>query len=278
MNSMLIRYLFLFVLLVGLCSWGEKAHRKINSSCVEFFPRELNQLKLWAPILADHGSDADVKKRTDKTEFVKHFIDIDNYDDFNRKHRIEEDFETAYLKYGIEKIKKEGTLPWATDSTYNALVLNFKSENWNQAVLTAADLGHYVGDGFMPLHIAANYDGQLSAQTGIHRRYEETMIDRHVDGIKFNLSPCHKISKVQSYIFNYLYANHSYVPLLLQTDKNAFIMAGEQYNEVYFESLWNNSNSFTIKLLEESSNATAALIYTAWLEAGKPKIPTTLGK
>ena len=278
MNSILIRYSILIVLLVSLCSWGEKAHRKINSSCVEFFPKELNQLKIWAPILAEHGSDADLKKRRDKTEFVKHFIDIDNYDDFNKRHRIEENFETAYLKYGIEKIKKEGTLPWATDSTYNALVLNFKVGNWNQAVLTAADLGHYVGDGFMPLHIAANYDGQMSAQTGIHRRYEETMIDRHIDDIKFSASPCHKISKVQSYIFNYLYANYSYVQLLLQADKNAFIMAGEQYNEVYFESLWNTSNSFTIKLLEESSKATAALIYTAWLEAGKPKIPTSLGK
>ena len=278
MNSFLVRYSILFALLLSLCSWGEKAHRKINSSCVEFFPKELNQLKIWAPILAEHGSDADLKKRRDKTEFVKHFIDIDNYDDFNKRHRIEENFETAYLKYGIEKIKKEGTLPWATDSTYNALVLNFKVGNWNQAVLTAADLGHYVGDGFMPLHIAANYDGQMSAQTGIHRRYEETMIDRHIDDIKFSASPCHKISKVQSYIFNYLYANYSYVQLLLQADKNAFIMAVEQYNEVYFESLWNNSNSFTIKLLEESSKATAALIYTAWLEAGKPKIPTSLGK
>jgi len=278
MNPILIRYSVLFALLVGLCSWGEKAHRKINSSCVEFFPKELNQLKAWAPILAEHASDADFRKRNDKTEFVKHFIDIDNYDDFNKRHRIEENFEKAHLKYGIEKIKKEGTLPWVTDSTYKALVHDFKTVNWNQAVLTAADLGHYVGDGFMSLHISANYDGQLSAQSGIHRRYEETMIDRHIDAIKFSTSPCHKISKVQSYIFNYLYANHSYVQLLLQADKTASIMAGEQYNEVYFESLWNNSNSFTTKLLEESSKTTAALIYTAWLEAGKPKIPASLGK
>ena len=112
MNCALTRYFFLFALLVGLCSWGEKAHRKINSSCVEFFPKELHSLKAWAPILGDHGSDADLRKRQDKTEFVKHFIDIDNYDDFNKKHRIEEDFDEAYLKYGNEKIKKEGTLPW----------------------------------------------------------------------------------------------------------------------------------------------------------------------
>ena len=278
MNSVLIRYSILFALLVGLCSWGEKAHRKINSSCVEFFPRELYPLKAWAPILADHGSDADFRKRKDKTEFGKHFIDIDNYDDFNKKHRIEQNFEKAYLKYGNEKIKKEGTLPWATDSTYKALVHNFKTENLNQAVLTAADLGHYVGDGFMPLHIAANYDGQLSAQTGIHRRYEETMIDAHINEIQFNVSTCRKVKNVQAYVFNYLYANYSYVDMLLQADSRAYNLAVKQYNEIYYKSLWENSNSFTIKLLEESSKTMASLIYTAWLEAGKPKIPTNLGK
>ncbi|MDD2303584.1 MAG: hypothetical protein PHP53_02715 [Prolixibacteraceae bacterium] len=277
MNSFLVRYSILFALFVCLCSWGEKAHRKINSSCVEFFPKELNQLKVWAPILADHGSDADFRKKDDKTEFVKHFTDIDSYDDFNRTHRIEEDFETATLKYGNEKIKKEGTLPWTTDSTYNALVQNFKSENWDQAVLTAADLGHYVGDGFMPLHITANYDGQLSTQTGIHRRYEETMIDRNIDKVQFKPFTCKKINGVKSSIFGYLYANHSYVSLLLKADNQAYIEAGDQYSDRYYESLWMESGSFTIQLLEESSKTLAGLIYTAWLEAGKPKIPAGLG-
>lgn len=130
-NSLLIRYSILFVLLVSLCSWGEKAHRKINSSCVEFFPKELQLLKAWAPIMADHSSDADLRKKTDKTEFVKHFIDIDIYDDFNKNHKIAENFEAACSKYGREKVIKNGTLPWVTDSTYKVLVHNFKSGNWD---------------------------------------------------------------------------------------------------------------------------------------------------
>jgi len=278
MNSTLIRYFFLLVLLVGFCSWGEKAHRKINSSCVDFFPKELNQLKTWAPILADHGSDADFRKKDDKNEFVKHFIDIDNYDDFNNKHLIEENFEKACLKYGKEKVMKEGTLPWVTDSTYIALVQNFKTGNWNRAVLTAADLGHYVGDGFMPLHIAANYNGQLTGQTGIHRRFEETMIDRNIDDIQFKTSTCNKVENVQSYVFNYLYSNHSSVKSLLQADDYAYKLAGNQYNDNYYESLWEKSHLFTMQLLEESSKTLAGLIYSAWLEAGKPKIQTSLGK
>ena len=273
MNSFLVRYSILFVLFVGLCSWGEKAHRKINSSCVEFFPKELNQLKVWAPILGDHGSDADFRKKDDKTEFAKHFIDIDNYDDFNRKHRIEEDFETAYLKYGIEKIKKEGTLPWATDSTYNALVQDFKSGNWDQAVLTAADLGHYVGDGFMPLHITANYDGQLSAQTRIHRRYEETMIDRNINEIQFKPFTCTKINGVKSCIFSYVYANHSSVSLLLKADSRAYSEAGNQYNSRYYERLWMESGLFTIRLLEESSKTIGRINLHRLARSGEAENP-----
>jgi len=277
MNSSFSRYFILFVLLL-LSSWGDKAHRKINSSCVGFFPKELQFLKAWAPILADHSSDADFRKKTDKTEFVKHFIDIDIYDDFIKSHKIVEDFDAACTKYGKEKVIKNGTLPWVTDSTYNALVHDFRTGNWDKAVLTASDLGHYVGDSFMPLHVTANYNGQLSAQTGIHRRYEETMIDRYIDGVQLKISGIHKVIHVQPYIFNYLYANHSYISLLLQADNQAYEQAGRQYNDIYYESLWGKTNLFTVKLLRESAKTLAELIYTAWTEAGKPKIPESVGK
>lgn len=277
MYPTVFRYFLLVVLLAGLCSWGEKAHRKINSSCVGFFPKEIQSLKAWGPILAEHGSDADIRKKDDKNEFVKHFIDIDNYKDFKNAGRIENDFEKACQKYGRARVIKEGTLPWATDSTYRELVKNFKAGNWSRAVLTAADLGHYVGDGFMPLHITGNYNGQMSNQTGIHRRFEETMIDRYIDQIQLNSSNCKKIGNVHQFIFSYLYANNKYVNQLLQSDSVAYEYAGKAYSDEYYEALWKNSSVFTRKLLEESSGTTAALIYTAWIEAGKPKIPEQPG-
>jgi hypothetical protein len=276
MKANLIRYSILFALFLGLSSWGEKAHRKINTSCVDFFPKELSHLKGWSSFLGDHGSDADNRKRTDKTEFVKHFIDIDLYPDFLSTHQIPEDFSTLCTKYGKAKIIKDGTLPWVTDSTYKALVQNFKAKNWEQAKITASDLGHYVGDGFMPLHISGNYNGQLSDQTGIHSRYEGTMINKYIDQISFITSGIKKVTDIQSTIFRYLYSNHSYVGLLLQADHRAFEQAGKQYNGTYYENLWGTTNWFTIRLLQESSKTLASFIYTAWIEAGRPKIPENL--
>lgn len=273
MNYSLIRYSMLLLLLLTLGSWGEKAHRLINSSCVDYFPKEIKDLKVWSPILGDHGSDADHRKKNDKNEFVRHFIDIDIYDDFLRSHQMTEDFDAACNKYGKGKVMKNGTLPWTTDSTYRALVQNFKARNWDQAVLTAADLGHYVGDGFMPLHITANYNGQLSSQTGIHRRYEETMIDKYIGSISFKTSRIKKVEGVQSFIFRYLYHNYPYTSLLLKADQKAYDQSGQQYNDMYYQSLWKETSLFTTQLLQESSKTLARLIYSAWFEAGKPKVP-----
>lgn len=278
MNCSMIRYSILIVLLFTLGSWGEKAHRKINSSCVEYFPKELTALKSWSVFLGAHGSDADDRKKTDKNEFVRHFIDIDIYDDFIKSHKMTEDFNAACTQYGKAKVIKNGTLPWVTDSTYKALVQNFKSGNWQQAELTAADLGHYVGDGFMPLHITANYNGQLSNQKGIHSRYEVTMIDRYIDNIHFKTSRIRKVKAIRSTVFSYLYSNYSYVSQLLNADKKAYKLSGKQYNDTYYESLWKETGVFTTRLLQESSKTLASLIYTAWIEAGRPEIPVNIGQ
>ena len=278
MNYSVIRYSILIVLLFTLGSWGEKAHRKINSSCVDYFPKEISGLKVWSSFLGEHASDADNRKKTDKNEFVRHFIDIDIYDDFISNHQMTEDFNAACTKYGKAKVIKNGTLPWVTDSTYQALVQNFKSRNWQQAKVTSADLGHYVGDGFMPLHITANYNGQLTNQKGVHSRYEVTMIDKYIDHLNFKTSRIRKVKAIQSTIFSYLYSNYNYISFLLKADSKAYEQAGNQYNETYYTGFWKETSVFTTHLLQESSKTLAGLIYTAWIEAGKPEIPKNLGQ
>jgi hypothetical protein len=278
MNSRLIRYFSLIIILISLSGWSEKVHRKINTSSVEILPNGLKQLNQWSKDIGDHASDADLRKKSDKTEFVKHFIDIDNYDDFIKNHRIEENFEAACAKYGKDFVIKNGTLPWSTDSTYQALVENFRMKNWNQAVLTIADLGHYVADGFMPLHTTVNYDGQLSDQTGIHSRFEEVMVDPYIDEISLKDTPDKKIDQVLAYVFDYLYVNNSKIEPILQADKDALRMSGGQYNETYYRFFWEKTKLLTVKQLRKATKTLATLIYTAWIEAGKPEIPEKISQ
>jgi len=276
MTKSIFKYLTLLSMMFLLCSWGEKGHHIINSNVPQFFPEGLNNFKGWSQVLAAHGSDPDNRRRTDPSEYKKHFIDIDGYDDFVKSHRIIEGKQAAINKYGLEFINKNGTLPWVTDSTYQILVNLFKAKDWSKAVLIAADLGHYVADGHMPLHLTTNYDGQLTQQKGIHSRYESRMIGLYADSLHINITPIHEIKNVQRYVFEYMYNNYQYKDSLLNADKYAFEKANHEYNDVYYRILWTKTKGFTNKMIEGSSKATAELITQAWIEAGRPAIPSEI--
>jgi hypothetical protein len=273
MKLNIFRSCILIVLCISLASWGEKGHNKINSSSTSFFPNRIKNLKDWNAGLTEHASDPDKVRNGDRSEANRHFIDIDNFPDFVATHKIIEDQDAAKQAYTFAFMVKNGRLPWATDSTYKALVQNFKKKEWKNAMLTAAYLGHYVGDGHMPLHLTNNYDGKLTSQSGIHSRYESTMVSKFLTEINYKSSKVKKIKDVKTYIFNYIYDNYKYKDSLLMADKLAFTAAGNEYSDLYYQNLWKSTKGFTIKLLEDSSKSMAALIYTAWIEAGKPKIP-----
>ncbi|MDP4290721.1 MAG: hypothetical protein Q8908_06540 [Bacteroidota bacterium] len=276
MKLNILRSCILIVLFFSLSSWGEKGHYKINSSCTQSFPHRIRNLKTWSAALAAHASDADKRRSQDPYEANRHYIDIDNYPGFTADHKIIENRDSAYRNYTRKFIYKNGSLPWTTDSTYHALVQNFRAKDWSRAMLTAAYMGHYIGDGHMPLHLTANYDGKFTSQSGIHDRYESKMINQYYDEITFNRSRVKKVKDVRSYIFKYIYNNYQYKDSLLAADKKAYAEAGNEYSKAYYQLLWKSTKHFTVALLANSSRSMAELIYTAWIEAGKPKIPKNL--
>jgi len=272
----IIHILILPALVILLCSWGNKGHQKINGSSPFRYAAKYKHFNEWPAKMSEHGSDADNRKKSDLKEGVKHYIDIDAYKDFVENRQISESNEQVFTKYGENFVRENGTLPWVTDSTYRLLVKQFRSGDWPQAMKTAADLGHYVGDGFMPLHLTINYDGKLTGQTGIHSRYESTMINRYINEIQIDNAEAGKISDVNRYIFDYIYSNYQYKDSLLNADKLSFERSGGEYNDLYYESLWSLTQGFTKRLFSSASQSLALLIKTAWIEAGRPRVPRNI--
>ena len=273
MRLNVLRFTIMLASVLLLCSWGEKGHQKINGSTARFFPHRLNRFKGWTEVLTLHGSEADNRRKTDATEGIKHYIDIDAYTDFVETHKIVEGENDAFSKYGKDFVMKNGTLPWVTDSTYHILVKHFKAKDWEKVLLTAADLGHYVGDGHMPLHLTVNYDGQLSGQKGIHGRYESRMINMYIDSLEVKRTRIHRVKDVRRYVFDYMYYNYRYKDSLLNADKLAFEKSSHDYNDLYYQVLWSSTKYFTVEMITGSSKALAELIRSAWIEAGRPRIP-----
>jgi hypothetical protein len=269
-----------------LSSWGSVGHRKISQHAPASFPSGLNFLRSsWTVILVDNSSVADDRKKWDDSEAPKHYIDIDNYSEFNHTGKIPMTMDSVTNIYGISFVLSNGIIPWATVTTFDSVKACFKRNDFNKASLFAADLGHYVGDGHNPLHITRNFDGQYTSQDGVHSRYESHMIGTYNNSIVYTDDTAQYISDVPGFIFTYLYHNYKYVDSVLLADQYAVSVAGNTNSTAYYQQLWNRAGAFTTALFKHASYSMACLIYTAWVEAGSPdgvpwlsKDPSILGQ
>lgn len=266
----------LLAISIILISWGSTGHFKINTEASLSYNAQMSQFNAWTSTLAEHASDADIRKSSDPTESRKHYIDIDGYPEFIATGQIPQTLDSIILIHGEPFVYDKGILPWATMVTFDSLKNCFARLDWEKAVLFAADLGHYMADGHMPLHITKNYNGQLTGNSGIHSRYESTMINGYIGQISYAGMDISIIPDVNEYIFNYLYLNYIYVDSVLAADNYAkSISGGSTTSSAYKTALWNKSKGFTIPLFKNASHALTELMYTAWVLAGSPVMPNT---
>lgn len=262
--------IFLLILALGLVNWGGTGHQIISSKASLSFPSTMTGFSIWSDSLKLHASDADTRKSADATESPKHFIDIDNYSEFVSKGRIASTYDSLVSLHGASVVSSNGILPYATRTTYDSLKNCFKKLQWHKAMLFASDLGHYVGDGHMPLHITANYDGRNTGNSGIHSRYESDLVYTYSTTLSsYSGSPAEYVgTNVNNYIFTYIYRNYQYIDSVLKADTYAKGLDAT-YGSTYSTALWSKT-PFTITLLKNASHALADLIYSAWYEAGRP--------
>lgn len=275
MKKFFLSTLTLLSLSVLFISWGATGHRKISEASALSFNPQMQDFQSWTVFLRDHATDPDTRKSSDPTEGPKHYIDIDNYSVFATKGRIPQTFDSVNALYGATFVLDNGILPWATKASFDSLRNCFQRHDFVKAKIFAADLGHYVADGHMPLHITKNYDGKLTGNDGIHSRYETSMINDNISQIQYTGENATQISNVNQYIFDYIYANNSYCDSVLQADNYAKLQSGGSTSTtVYKNALWSKTRSFTVPLFQRASHALAALIYTAWIQAGSPSLIT----
>ncbi len=271
MKNPLFSVLALLALAILTGSWGGTGHRKISTEASLSYNQQMHDFVSWTSFLADHASDADDRKNSDPNESARHYIDIDNYLSFIYSGRITQTLDSAVNMYGHSTVYGDGILPWATLTAFDSLKSCFQRQDFEKAMFFAADLGHYVADGHMPLHITQNYNGQSTGNDGIHSRYESSMVNAHVNEIIYTGDSIAVIPDVNQYIFNYLYTNYTYIDSVLQADNYAKTFGGEN-SPAYKQALWEKSKLFTTGLMKNASHALTELIFTAWVHAGSPSL------
>jgi hypothetical protein len=258
-------------------AWGSTGHHIINLKAPMHLPDSMGILKADSLYYYQHASDADGKKVPSDTNFFaegpRHFIDIDWYPNF---HSLPHDRDSVVALYGWSRVKAEGVNPWATVRELDTLTAELRRGATARAESTMADIGHYVGDAHQPLHCANNFDGQLSGNSGIHSRYETSMINTYQSQIIIHHDSIHYIEKPLDFIFAYILHSNMYVDSIMAADNYAKSVSGWNGSGTppasYYTALWQKTGPFTIDQFQRATVDLASLWYTAWVNAQTPAV------
>lgn len=251
-------------------SWGEEGHRTTNTIAIEALPPgdlktfyELNQ-----NYIDEHAMDADKAKPRNPEEGPRHFIDIDLYGDYPFQ-ELPEDYDEAVKKFGQETVVARGTLPWQIEVTYDLLVEAFKQAREKDVLKHSAWLGHYVGDAHVPLHTTANHNGQLTGQKGLHGYFETRLLEKYVSPDEIKPAVGQQITRRPHLLaFEWVRESSTYVQPILEADA----ANGGKNGQRDIRSFAQVAKPIAIQRLTKGCTRLASLWFSAWVEAGKPKL------
>jgi len=179
--------------------------------------------------------------------------------------------------------EKVGLQPWQVEEVWQRLKVDLREYRKlvaaNQdthpvqtAILFDAGwLGHYVGDGSMPLHTSMQYNGwngpnpnHYTTEHHIHSQFETAFVSANIK--PSDVAPLVAASKPQIYAdewvsyLDYLHHTHTFVEKVYQLDKdNGFIGAGTP-----------EAKAFTEERLAAGAIELRNLIDSAWVHSADP--------
>ena len=278
---------FLFLSHPAFC-WGFYAHKKINYYSVFLLPPQM--LLLYKPnidFLAEHSTDPDKRRYVVKEEGPRHYIDIDFYCKYPFD-SLPHKWKTAAAKYSEDTLQAHGIVPWHIMSMLQRLTDAFKEKNFSKIMKNSAEIGHYIADAHVPLHVCSNHNGQLTGQQGIHAFWEsrvpELLAETEWD---FMIGKAEYIKDPGAYIWARVLesAKASDSVLLFEKELTAKFPADRkfsfeerngklirQYSSAFTKAFDKKLNGMIERRMRLAIGSVASFWYTAWVNAGEPNL------
>jgi len=261
-------------------AWGFEAHRFIMDRAIALLPEPLRPLfEKNRAMVVERSIDPDTWRTAGFTEEPPHhFLDLD-WEGYGKYPFLElpRDYTDAVEKFGAERVREKGTLPWRSEEFFGNLRRAFEQYARNSygsfdILFFSSTLAHYLSDGYVPFHATDNYDGQLSNQHGIHARFERDLFERYRDRLKVAPRPLEPITDIRSFVFDRLLEGTQLAQIVLKSDLAA-IGSRDVYDNSYYEAFFATSGPVMERRLNESISAVAAAITGAWEAARRPAVP-----
>ncbi len=256
-------------------AWGGTGHKFVARLAIANLPA--SNLKQWLTKnetwFANASSHPDRwRNRVDHSEAPRHFLDTENFGVGTDPLKVPIDFEAVLKLRTYDQLRTDGVNPWTIGRVRANLVKAMREKRWEDVLVQAAYLSHYVGDAHVPFHATANYDGQLSSpqQRGIHSRFEEKLVERTIKFEDLVVGKPDVLTNPITDALRVLNDSIKAVPAILEADRAAALEAGNTNSDGYFEKLSIASRAVAKQRLEAAGRNLAGELYAAWEIAGKP--------
>ncbi|HVW98086.1 MAG TPA: zinc dependent phospholipase C family protein [Mucilaginibacter sp.] len=285
--KLLVRCAAALFIIITCASWGFYAHYRIGRVAVYTLPQPMRVFyESNIGYLTEHAVSADKRRYVDSTEGSRHFLDADHYG----KHpfsNIPHNWYDAALKYTADTLDKYGTVPWAIQYNYYRLVRAFKEHDTTAILNTSANLGHYIADAHVPLHLTENYNGQLTDQTGLHALWESRLPELFSDHYNYYVGKARYIENPLEEAFRICRSSFAEVDSVLRFERilNARFPADKKYEMVKhgqreikdysaaFAAAYNRMlKGMVERRMRSSILSVGSYWFSAWVDAGQPDL------
>lgn len=277
------------LLVATCCSWGFFAHYRINHLAVFTLPKAMAGFyEANISFITEHAISADKKRYVDSTEAPRHYLNADHYGK-NPFARIPQRWPDAVVKYSEDTLAKNGTVPWTIQYQYYKLVEAFKAHDTTGILITSANLGHYVADAHVPLHMTENYDGRMSGQPGMHTLWESRLPELFADNYRYNVGKAHYIQNPLKEAFRISRVSFSEVDSVLRLerqlskifppDKKYIIEKRgkskrqvQEFSPDYCAAYQKLMHGMVERRMRSAILSVGSFWYSAWVDAGQPDL------
>jgi hypothetical protein len=276
------------LLLITLCSsWGFFAHYRINRFAVFTLPKAMAGFyRANIGFITEHAISADKRRYVDSTEAPHHYLNVDHYGKTPFR-LIPERWDDAVVKYSEDTLNKYGTVPWTIQYNYYKLVSAFKGHDTTGILTASANLGHYIADAHVPLHLTQNYNGQLTNQTGLHALWESRLPELFAANYNCYAGKARYIENPLKEAFKICRTSFTEVDSVLRieralsktypdTKKYAMVMHGKKaikdYSAAYSRDYQRLLRGMVQRRMRSAILSVGSYWYSAWVDAGQPDL------
>jgi hypothetical protein len=285
--NLITRTLVAVIILLTCSSWGFFAHRRINRIAVFTLPKAMTGFyQANIDFITEHAIDADKRRYVDSLEAPRHFLNADHYGK-RPFMALPVKWKDAVKKYSADTLNKYGTVPWEIQYNYYKLVKAFKEHDTTAILKTSANIGHYIADAHVPLHLTQNYNGQLTHQDGIHSLWESRLPELFSNRYNYNVGKARYIENPLNEAFKICRSSFKCVDSVLRFERvlNKSFPADKKYeivkhgnkNVKNYSVAYSKAYHIVLKGMVERRMRLAILSigsywYSAWVDAGQPDL------